>query len=68
MTDITTEITLKEACNLAEVTPKTIYNWCELNHFKFRRAVNRRLWIDKQSFFEFINGRLQDLNEDNHSK
>lgn len=44
------QITLKEAMALAEVTQKTIYNWCKENRFKFVRAVNRRLYIDRESF------------------
>jgi len=57
------ELTLREAALLAEVTHKTIYNWCEAGYFNFRRAINRRLWIDKESFFKFINERYEELNK-----
>lgn len=58
------QLTLKEAMALAEVTQKTIYNWCEEHRFKFVRAVNRRLYIDRESFFAFLKKRSEDYNKD----
>ena len=62
------EITLKDAMSLAEVCQKTIYNWCEEGRFKYRRAVNRRLFIDKTSFFDFIENRINELNDSNDGR
>lgn len=64
MQELKLELTLKEAMQIAEVCQKTIYNWCQEGRFKHRRAVNRRLFIDRTTFFEFIDGRLQELNDD----
>lgn len=58
------QLTLKEAMDVAEVTQKTIYNWCKENRFKFVRAVNRRLYIDRESFFAFLKKRSEDYNKD----
>jgi hypothetical protein len=57
------QLTLKEAMDVAEVTQKTIYNWCEEKHFKFVRAVNRRLYIDRESFFVFLKKRAEEYNK-----
>lgn len=62
MQELKLELTLKEAMQIAEVCQKTIYNWCQEGRFKHRRAVNRRLYIDKEEFFDFINNRLETLN------
>lgn len=57
------QLTLKEAMDVAEVTQKTIYNWCKKGKFKFVRAVNRRLYIDRESFFEFLKKQTEEYNK-----
>ena len=48
------DISLTEAIRISGVCQKTIYNWTVENKFKFHRAVNRRLWIDKESFMQYL--------------
>lgn len=47
-------LSLKEAMEISGVVQKTIWNWCNSGHFKFHRTVNRRLWIDKESFMKYL--------------
>lgn len=56
------ELTLHEAMNKSGVCQKTIYNWCREGRFKFRREVNRRLFIEADSFEQWITRRIEELN------
>ena len=58
-----TEISLQEAMNIAGVVQKTIWNWCHDGKFKYRRAINRRLWIDKESFENYVKQLEESYNE-----
>lgn len=62
------QLTLKEAMEIGEVTQKTIYNWCKEGKFKFVRQVNRRLYIDRETFFAFLKQRTDEYNPKNTSE
>lgn len=63
MQEFKTELTLKEAMEVAGVCKKTIYNWYTSGGFKVRHSVNRRIYIDKETFFAFINQKMAELNQ-----
>lgn len=56
------EISLQEAMKLAGVTQKTIWTWCRKNNFTWRRAVNKRLWIEEKSFLSFVKSKEKEYN------
>lgn len=56
------EISLSDAMKEAGVVQKTIWTWCQLGHFKWRKAINRRLWIDRESFLLFIKSKEKQYN------
>lgn len=58
------EISINQAAQMAGVVEKTIRLWVRKNNFKHRKAVNQRVWIDKESFETFIESKLEKTNED----
>ena len=57
------ELTLKEATELAKVTPRTIWVWCKEERFKFRHEINGRLKIEKDSFLVFLDNKVKERNK-----
>lgn len=57
------ELSINQAAEIAGVVEKTIRLWVRKNNFKHRKAVNQRVWIDKESFETFIESKLEKTSE-----
>lgn len=47
-------LSIKEACGIADVSRMTILRWMRDKKFPFEKKVNGYVLIDKESFLEFI--------------
>lgn len=47
-------LSIKEACGIADVSRMTILRWMRDKKFTFEKKVNGYVLIDKESFFQFI--------------
>lgn len=56
-------ISINEAAQIAGVSEKTIRLWMKTNSFSYRKSVNQRVWIDKESFENFIASKLEKMNK-----
>ena len=47
-------LSIKEACNIADVTRMTMLRWTRDKHFTFEKKVNVYVLIGKSSFLRFL--------------